>query len=65
MKTPRFRRNVNEPLLARVSNTVHQVSSLTGLDSTKQENMLLFVSSKTTESKTVKLETSHMEILPI
>ena len=39
------------------------VSSLTVLDSTKQENMLLFVWSKATESKPVKLEASHTVIL--
>ena len=39
------------------------VSSLTVLDSTKQENMLLFVWSKATESEPVKLEASHTVIL--
>ena len=33
-------------------------SSLSGLDSTKQENMLFFVCSKSIESKPAKLETS-------
>ena len=34
------------------------VSSLTGLDLTKHENMLLFVCTETTEPKPVKLKTS-------
>ena len=46
------------------SKTVQLVSSLTGLDLTKKENMLLFVCSDAVESKLVKLETSHTVILP-
>ena len=36
--------------------TVWLVSSLTGLPLTKQENMLIFVGTETTESKPVKLD---------
>ena len=43
--------------------TVRLVSSLTGLDLTKQENMLFFVYTETTESKSVKLETCYTMIL--
>ena len=41
-----------------------QVSSLSRLDLTKEENMLFFVCSEAAESKLVKLETSHTVILP-
>ena len=44
--------------------TVGLVSRLTGLDLIKQENMLLFVCSETTESKPVKLETSAVILTP-
>ena len=40
------------------------VPSLTGLDSTKQEDMLLFERSKATKSKPVKLEISCSVIFP-
>ena len=40
-----------------------QVSSLTGLYLTTEENIFLFVSSKAVESKQVKLKTSHTVIL--
>ena len=40
------------------------VSSLTGLDSSKQETMLLLKCRKVTEYKPVKLETSLTEKLP-
>ena len=43
--------------------TVWLVSSLTRLDLTKNENMLLFVCCEAIESKLVKLETSHTVIL--
>ena len=39
------------------------VSSLTRLDLTNKENLLFFVCSEATESKLVKLETSHTVIL--
>ena len=44
--------------------TALQVSTLTRLDLTKKENMLLLVGSETVESKLAKLETSHAVILP-
>ena len=44
--------------------TVCLVSSLTRLDLTKYENMLLFVYSEAVESNLVKLETSCTVILP-
>ena len=47
----------------RGSITVRPVSSLTELYLTKQENMLLFLYTKTTESKVVKLETNCTMIL--
>ena len=40
------------------------VSSLTGLDLTMQENMLLFLCTETTEHKPIKLEASYTVILP-
>ena len=40
------------------------MQSLTRLDLTKQENMLLFVCSEAVESKLVKLETMHTVTLP-
>ena len=40
------------------------VSSLTRLDLTKKENMLLLECSEAVESKLVKLETNHTVILP-
>ena len=43
--------------------TVRLVSSLTSLDLTQEENMLLFVCSEADESNLVKLETSHGMIL--
>ena len=45
--------------------SVQLIFSLTGLDSPKQENMLLIVSSKATESKPVKLETSCTVIISL
>ena len=47
------------------SNTEQLVSTLTGLESTEIENMLLFVCNRTTESKPVKQETSYTVILPL
>ena len=47
-----------------VSVTVQLVSSLTRLELTKKENMLLFVCSEAVESILVKLETSRTVILP-
>ena len=41
------------------------LASLTGLYSTKQENMMVIVYSTFTDSKTVKLETSCRVILPL
>ena len=49
----------------RGNTTVQLVSSFYGLGPTKQENMLLFVLSKATESKPVKLETSHTATRPL
>ena len=43
--------------------TVWLVSSLTRLDLTKKENMLLFVLSEAVQSELDKLETSHTVIL--
>ena len=43
--------------------TVQLVSSLTRLDLTKKENMLLFVLSEAVQSELDKLETSHTVIL--
>ena len=45
--------------------SVQLIFSLTGLDSPKQENMLLIVLSKATESKPVKLETSCTVIISL
>ena len=44
--------------------TVQLVSSLTRLDFTSKESMLLFVCSEAVDSKLVKLETSRTVILP-
>ena len=46
--------------------TVRLVASLNGLESTKQKNVVICtrVGSKATETKPVKLETSHKVILP-
>ena len=41
------------------------ISSLTRLDLTKQENMLLSACSEAVESQLVKLETSGTVILPV
>ena len=51
--------------LLREDITVWLVLRLTRLDHNKQENMLLFVCSKATESKPVKLETGRTVILPL
>ena len=44
--------------------TTQLVSSLTRLELTKEEKMLLLVGSKAVEPKLVKLETSYTVILP-
>ena len=44
--------------------TIHLVSSLTRLDLTKPQNMLLITCTETTEYKPIKLEASHTNILP-
>ena len=48
---------------SRGSTDVQLTFSLTGLDSTRQANLLLFVRIKATEPKPVKLETIHRVIL--
>ena len=48
-----------ECLALGLSIAVQLVYSLTGLDSTNQVNMLLFVCNTATEAKPVKLVTSH------
>ena len=45
------------------STTVQLVSTLTRLDLSSKENMLLFVGGETVDSKLVKLETSRTAIL--
>ena len=66
LKRMRFYSHTNQrTLISRGSITVQLVSSLNGLDSTRQGNMLFLVCTDLTEPKRVLMDTSHTVILPL